>query len=88
MKNPINPFLWFDSQAGAAADFYAATFPGARLLGGSPLVVSVEVGELKFSLLNGGPQFKVTHPSRSSTTAAARLRSTPSGRPCPGGEAS
>ena len=59
MKNPINPFLWFDNQAGAAADFYAATFPGARLLGGSPLVVSVQVGELKFSLLNGGPQFKV-----------------------------
>lgn len=59
MSNPINPFLWFDNQAGAAADFYVATFPGARRLGGSPLVVSVEVGGLKFSLLNGGPQFKV-----------------------------
>jgi len=59
MSNPINPFLWFDNQARAVADFYAATFPGARLLGGSPLVVSVQVGELKFSLLNGGPQFKV-----------------------------
>jgi predicted 3-demethylubiquinone-9 3-methyltransferase (glyoxalase superfamily) len=59
MSNPINPFLWFDNQAGAVADLYAATFPGARLLGGSPLVVSVEVGGLKFSLLNGGPQFKV-----------------------------
>ena len=59
MSNPINPFLWFDNQARAVADFYAATFPGARLLGGSPLVVSVQVGELKFSLLNGGPQFRV-----------------------------
>jgi len=59
MSNPINPFIWLDSQAADAADFYAAAFPGARLLGGSPLVVSVHVGGLKLSLLNGGPQFKV-----------------------------
>jgi hypothetical protein len=52
MSNPINPFLWLDNQAAEAADFYAATFPGARLLGGWPPVVSVEVGGLKFLLLN------------------------------------
>ena len=59
MSNPINPCLWFDGQARAIADFYAATFPDARLLGGSSLVVSIKVGDLKFSLLNGGPQFKI-----------------------------
>jgi predicted 3-demethylubiquinone-9 3-methyltransferase (glyoxalase superfamily) len=59
MNNPVNPFLWFDTQAREVAEFYAATFPGARLLGGSSMVVSVEVGGLKFLLLNGGPQFKV-----------------------------
>jgi predicted 3-demethylubiquinone-9 3-methyltransferase (glyoxalase superfamily) len=59
MSNPINPCFWFDGQAKAAADFYASTFPDARLLGGSNFVVSVEVGGLKLSLLNGGPQFKV-----------------------------
>jgi predicted 3-demethylubiquinone-9 3-methyltransferase (glyoxalase superfamily) len=59
MSNPINPFVWLDNQAAEAAEFYAATFPGARLLGGSPPVVSVQVAELKLSLLNGGPQFKV-----------------------------
>jgi predicted 3-demethylubiquinone-9 3-methyltransferase (glyoxalase superfamily) len=59
MSNPINPFLWFDGQARAVADFYAATFPDAKILGGSPMVVSVEVGGLKLSLLDGGPQFKV-----------------------------
>jgi len=59
MSNPINPFLWFDAQAREVADFYAATFPGARVLGASPMVVSVEVGGLKILLLNGGPQFKV-----------------------------
>jgi predicted 3-demethylubiquinone-9 3-methyltransferase (glyoxalase superfamily) len=59
MSNPINPCFWFDGQAKAVAEFYAATFPDARLLGGSNFVVSVEVGGLKLSLLNGGPQFKV-----------------------------
>jgi predicted 3-demethylubiquinone-9 3-methyltransferase (glyoxalase superfamily) len=59
MNNPIHPFLWFDGRARAAADFYAATFPDVKTLGGSPMVVSVEVGGLKLSLLNGGPQFKV-----------------------------
>jgi predicted 3-demethylubiquinone-9 3-methyltransferase (glyoxalase superfamily) len=59
MSNLINPFLWFDGQAKAVADFYAVTFPDARILGSSPMVVSVKVGGLKLSLLNGGPQFKV-----------------------------
>jgi len=59
MSSTINPFLWFDDQARAAADFYVATFPDAKLLGGSPMVVSVEVGGLKLSLVNGGPQFKI-----------------------------
>lgn len=55
----INPCLWFDGQAKAVADFYVATFPDAKLLGGSDLVVQVQVGDLRISLLNGGPQFKV-----------------------------
>ena len=55
----INPCLWFDGQAKTVADFYVATFPDAKLLGGSNLVVQVQVGDLKISLLNGGPQFKV-----------------------------
>jgi predicted 3-demethylubiquinone-9 3-methyltransferase (glyoxalase superfamily) len=59
MSNLVNPFLWFDGQAKAVADFYAVTFPDARILGSSPMVVSVKVGGLKLSLLNGGPQFKV-----------------------------
>jgi predicted 3-demethylubiquinone-9 3-methyltransferase (glyoxalase superfamily) len=59
MNNPINPCLWFDGQAKAVADFYTATFPGAKLLGGSNLILQVRVGDLKLSLLNGGPQYKV-----------------------------
>jgi predicted 3-demethylubiquinone-9 3-methyltransferase (glyoxalase superfamily) len=59
MSNPVDPCLWFDGQAKAAADFYVATFPDARLLGGSDLLVQVQVGDLKLSLLNGGPQFTI-----------------------------
>ena len=59
MSNPINPCLWFDDQAKAVADFYTATFPNAKILGVSNLLVQVQVGDLKLSLLNGGPQFKV-----------------------------
>ena len=55
MSNPINPCLWFDGQARAIADFYAATFPDARLLGGSSLVVSIKVGDLKFLPPQRGP---------------------------------
>ncbi len=58
MRNQISPFVWLDNQAAEAARFYASTFPGARVLGGSPPVVSVQVGEMKLSLLDGGPQFK------------------------------
>jgi predicted 3-demethylubiquinone-9 3-methyltransferase (glyoxalase superfamily) len=59
MSNPITPCLWFDGQARDAAAFYESIFPDARTLGGSPLVVTVQVGDLKFMLLNGGPQFKI-----------------------------
>jgi predicted 3-demethylubiquinone-9 3-methyltransferase (glyoxalase superfamily) len=72
--NPlITPFLWFDSNAEEAADFYVSIFPNSRRLGGLPntssddprvvpkgkvLTVSFELGGLKFIALNGGPMFK------------------------------
>ena len=65
--------LWFDDQAEAAADFYAATFPGSRRLGtthygehpykptGSVMTVEVEILGSRFLCLNGGPQFTHSH---------------------------
>ncbi|MGA2339280.1 MAG: VOC family protein [Terracidiphilus sp.] len=64
----ITPFLWFDSNAEEAADFYCKIFPNSRKLGelrssadtpsgpkGMVLTVSFELDGLNFTALNGGP---------------------------------
>lgn len=66
----ITPFLWFDSNAEEAADFYVGIFKNSRRLGALPLsgdnpnpkpkvlTVSFELDGQKFTALNGGPMFK------------------------------
>ena len=68
----ISPFLWFDSNAEEAVDFYLSVFKNSRKLSelrntgdapgpkGSVIVVAFELDGLKFSALNGGPRFKFT----------------------------
>jgi predicted 3-demethylubiquinone-9 3-methyltransferase (glyoxalase superfamily) len=69
----ISPFLWFDSNAEEAADFYVSVFPNSRKLGtmrssantpsgpaGKVLTVSFELDGLRFTALNGGPDHKFT----------------------------
>lgn len=69
----ISPFLWFDSNAEEAVDFYVSIFPNSRKLGamrsstdtpsgsaGTVLTVSFELDGLKFTALNGGPNHKFT----------------------------
>jgi predicted 3-demethylubiquinone-9 3-methyltransferase (glyoxalase superfamily) len=68
----ISPFLWFDSNAEEAVDFYIGIFKNSRRLDelrnpadapvprGSVLTVSFELDGQKFTALNGGPQFKFT----------------------------
>jgi predicted 3-demethylubiquinone-9 3-methyltransferase (glyoxalase superfamily) len=71
--NPrITPFLWFDSNAEEAADFYVSTFPNSRKLSelrntgdapgpkGGVLTVSFELDGLRFTALNGGPAYQFT----------------------------
>lgn len=68
----ITPFLWFDSNAEEAVDFYLTVFRNSRRLGelrntgdapgpkGGILTVAFELDGLQFTALNGGPSFKFT----------------------------
>jgi predicted 3-demethylubiquinone-9 3-methyltransferase (glyoxalase superfamily) len=66
----ITPFLWFDSNAEEAVDFYLTVFKNSRrldVLNNGPanpnpptkvLTISFELDGQKFTALNGGPVFK------------------------------
>lgn len=68
----ITPFLWFDSNAEEAVDFYLTVFKNSRRLdelrpGGdhpgsksSILTLAFELDGQKFTAINGGPMFKFT----------------------------
>ena len=68
----ITPFLWFDSNAEEAMNFYVSVFKNAKVgtitrygdAGPGPkglvLTASFELEGEKFVALNGGPQFKFT----------------------------
>ena len=71
--NPrITPFLWFDSNAEEAVEFYCGIFPNSRKLSelrntgdapgpkGCVLTVSFELDGLRFTALNGGPAYQFT----------------------------
>ena len=66
----ITPFLWFDTQAEEAAEFYVSIFRNSRITRvmrqggdsdggkGRALVVAFELDGLPVSALNGGPMFQ------------------------------
>ena len=65
----ISPFLWFDSNAEEAVDFYLSVFKNSRRLGGMAedtgsrgkvVTLSFELDGQRFTALNGGPMFKFT----------------------------
>jgi predicted 3-demethylubiquinone-9 3-methyltransferase (glyoxalase superfamily) len=66
----ITPFLWFDSNAEEAVEFYLAIFKNSRRLdqlhapdkngNKKPLTIAFELDGQKFTALNGGPMFKFT----------------------------
>lgn len=68
----ITPFLWFDSNAEEAVEFYLSVFKNSRRLEelrntantpgakGSILTMAFELDGQKFTALNGGPIFKFT----------------------------
>jgi len=68
----ITPFLWFDSNAEEAVNFYLIVFKNSQRLDevrtteagpgpkGSILTIAFELDGQKFTALNGGPKFKFT----------------------------
>src|SRR5437867_3956294 len=68
----ISPFLWFDTEAEAAARFYVSIFDNSRIKkiarygtagpgeAGSVMTVDFELDAEPFTALNGGPQFPFT----------------------------
>jgi len=70
----ITPCLWFDSEAEDAAKFYVSIFPNSRIVEtvpyiadtpsdkpvGSTMLVNLEINGQPFTLLNGGPYFKIS----------------------------
>jgi predicted 3-demethylubiquinone-9 3-methyltransferase (glyoxalase superfamily) len=72
MSQRITPFLWFDSNAEEAANFYISVFPNSEITeishygeagpraAGSVMVVSFRLDGQEFAALNGGPEFTFT----------------------------
>jgi len=68
----ITPFLWFDTNAEEAVDFYLTVFKNSRRLEvvrnteapqlpkGSVLTIAFGLDGQKFTALNGGPIYKFT----------------------------
>ena len=59
----ITPFLWFDTQAEQAMNFYASIFKNAKVvsaqkMGGQVFAVEFELEGQKFMGMNAGPQHK------------------------------
>ena len=65
----ITPFLWFDTEGEAAAEFYTSVFPNSRIVEvlrygsagpraeGTVMTVAFELNGQPFTALNGGPDF-------------------------------
>ncbi len=80
----ISPFLWFDSNAEEAVDFYLSIFENSRKLevlrnnGVAPgpkdgvLTIAFELDGAPFTALNGGPAHSFTDTGRGSPRAARR----------------
>ncbi len=63
-ESHISPFLWFNTNAAEAVDFYVSIFPNSRRTGefrtpacppDRPMVITFELDGLHFTALNGGP---------------------------------
>ena len=66
--NKITPFLWFDKEARAAAEFYSTVFKDAQIIDSTTLedtpsgtveIVTLRLFGQEFQLMSAGPFFKI-----------------------------
>ncbi len=64
----ITPFLWFDKEARAAAEFYVSVFKDAKIVGNTTLentpsgtveIVTIELFGQEYQLMSAGPFVKI-----------------------------
>ena len=64
----ITPFLWFNKEAGEAAEFYVSVFKGSRIKdkqivhdtpSGTIEIITIELFGQEFTLMSAGPTFKI-----------------------------
>jgi predicted 3-demethylubiquinone-9 3-methyltransferase (glyoxalase superfamily) len=82
----LTTFLWFDTQAEEAANYYTSVFDDGKITdvkhygsagprpAGMVMTVEFELAGQKLIALNGGPEYKLTNPCRSWSTATPRTR--------------
>ena len=70
-KNKVTPFIWFDTQAEAAANFYVSLFADSTIIDvarwgngspypeGSTMSVTLDLAGQQYILFNGGSHFKL-----------------------------
>jgi len=68
----VTPFLWFDTEAEDAANFYLTVFPGAKKISelrangvgpwpvGAIAIITIELMGQQMTFLNGGPHYKLS----------------------------
>ena len=70
-KNKVTPFIWFDTEAEAAANFYVSLFADSTIIDvarwgngspypeGSTMSVTLDLAGQQYILFNGGSHFKL-----------------------------
>lgn len=56
----VVPFLWYDTQAQVAAEFYTSLFPNSRIVQRHPMVTTFELDGMTMMAMNAGPKFPHT----------------------------
>ena len=60
MQTNLSTFLWFDSNANEAAQFYCSVFPDAKITSTSPMSSSFQIADQRFVAFNGGPHYQLS----------------------------